>query len=741
MLMLGRQPTGLAPDDLKRYELVFAQTVKDFLPCAAVSFLGMEPAAASRHVNGPEEELPKSWEVGAGMVINQQKPVVDAERARLYLPIWNGTSLLGIAIIECGEPPLFETSVNWLLERSRLISREFLKIKQWSLDPVSGLFNGGYFLEELKALLKEKARLLGHGNGDGREHQQDAMLSPFLSLALLEIFPQRAKTGEQAAQAVVRVVACIETVIGEHLMLHHLGYGVFALILNGLSLDHSLKMGKTLLKKLRQENYLNARLGLTTIDLRKPLAEDFSFPSADQLIDQAMLALKEAAKRGPSALFNWATLENSPLFELKPPPSAVRLVFQKLVKGSSRFSIVLLRYIEEKQGGLASRKFSTLLGAHQRIPFGEDSIFVFLNGMNGAEAYNWLEELRQKLTIQKTAGDLPMADFLAGIASFPFLDYFKLQTLVNARKALMHARFLGPARQAIFDDVTLNISGDVYYNEGDLASAIREYKKGLQLNPDSINLLNSLAVCEAQMNRQAKAIAAFKKVLQLDPENFMALYNLGFACLQAGDQECSRTYFERAMAVDRDNLELALQLARLYNRQAAFVRTVELLVPFSEKPRMSGSGKGQKTDSCREQGQLNRILGEAYAGSGNRQQAIVFLQRAVRFAPNDAAALSLLGYLYGEEDEGDDIALSLCQKAVDLDGGRWENWHRLASLLQRQGALPEAMEALKKCLSLQPTEPEPFHLLGKIYEQMGKGGLAKKVRERAKRAAAGTKKG
>ncbi len=154
---------------------------------------------------------------------------------------------------------------------------------------------------------------------DNGGYPEDAMFSPFVSLALLEIYPKRAKSGEQAVQAVGLAAACLEAVVGEHLLLHHLGYGVFALILNGLSVDQSLKTGKTLLRKLRQENYLHARLGLNTIDLRDPPTEEAPLVAA-QLIDQAVLALKEAAKRGPSALFNWATLADSPLFPLKPPP-------------------------------------------------------------------------------------------------------------------------------------------------------------------------------------------------------------------------------------------------------------------------------------------------------------------------------------------------------------------------------------------------------------------------------------
>jgi len=327
---------------------------------------------------------------------------------------------------------------------------------------------------------------------------------------------------------------------------------------------------------------------------------------------------------------------------------------------------------------------------------------------------------------------LPIADFLAGIACFPCLDYSRQQILVNARKALMHARLLGPGSQADFDDVTLNISGDVYYNEGDLTTAIKEYKKGLRLNPGSINLLNSLAVCEAQMNRQKQAMASFRKVLEFDPKNFMALYNLGFACLQSGEEECAGTCFEQALALERDNVELALHLARLYNRKKHFKGAAKLLAPFVEKQRVPKSGGDwSQEENSGERAKLNRILGEAYAGLGNRRQAIVCLQRATRYDPKDPAALSLLGYLYGEEGQGDDIALSLCQKAVDLDGTDWRFWHRLAGLYQRQGALQEAESVLKTCLSLPDSEPEAFNLLAIVYEQQGKAGMAKKMRDRA----------
>ena len=49
---------------------------------------------------------------------------------------------------------------------------------------------------------------------------------------------------------------------------------------------------------------------------------------------------------------------------------------------------------------------------------------------------------------------------------------------------------------------------------------------------------------------------------------------------------------------------------------------------------------------------------------------------------------------------------------------------------QRQGALQEAEAALKTCLSLQGCEPEAFNQLAMVYEQLGKAGMAKKMRAR-----------
>ena len=139
----------------------------------------------------------------------------------------------------------------------------------------------------------------------------------------------------------------------------------------------------------------------------------------------------------------------------------------------------------------------------------------------------------------------------------------------------------------------------------------------------------------------------------------MALFNLGVTFLITAEDEKAIAYFEQALAVSRCSPEinqrndLLLQLAKLYCRTGRYKKAVVLL----EKEKIPAAG----SSLTRGRYALLRYLGEAYMGSGRNKEAVMVLQRAVRCNPHDAYALSMLGELYALENQGDDIALSLCE--------------------------------------------------------------------------------
>ena len=111
------------------------------------------------------------------------------------------------------------------------------------------------------------------------------------------------------------------------------------------------------------------------------------------------------------------------------------------------------------------------------------------------------------------------------------MAYKKCEIINNARKAFDHATFFGANSLVAFDDVSLNISGDKFYEKGDIPAAINEFKLALALDPGNVNVHNSLGVCYGLQSDYDSAIAAFQKAMALDPGEYMALYNLGLVHL------------------------------------------------------------------------------------------------------------------------------------------------------------------------------------------------------------------
>lgn len=665
--------------DIDLFGLEFAEIVRLFLPCRKVHFAGPHPGG----------ELHSGWKAGVEMVRNAQKPVVDGgEVEHLYLPLWDGESLFCVAILDNPPDTYQDSSSSMLLEKSRLISAEMARVKQFALDPVTGLPGGRMLHNRLQALLHRKR---GHDNGN----------APF-SLLLLEIHP-RARDGQQALAIIARSAAFLDSLIGHLFTPCHLGSGIFGLLWEGLGEGQTMKMADLLLRWLKREGFARGRIGI-----RSWLAGEQAV-AGEVFVGQAWDALGVARKRGPFALCSYQALSNRSAHPLCPPPARVFSELHRLWQDSDCFALLLV-HADEVAGSEAVVWPDTAAAPLVRID--EHEAFVYLDGADRQIAEAWGRDFQAR-----AAGD--KASFSLGIALYPNHGFKKVEMVGNCRKALLHTGFFGPGTMTAFDGVSLNISGDIYYNEGDLARAAKEYRLGLQLDPANINLLNSMAVTLAQMNLYRRAIPLFQQALALEPANFMALYNLGFAYLATGEEDEAMANFEKALVAQDDNFDLLLQLGKLYCKAGRFADAVNVL------RRGEQVGPGGVRDISH--GAVHRFLGEAYKGLGENGRAMSCLQKAARHNPRDAAALSMLGELYWRERQGDEIALALCRQAVELDDDDWRHWSRLGSVLAGRGEHDEALRALRKALALDGRNTKLFLQLGALYERRGKGGLAEKM--------------
>ena len=112
--------------------------------------------------------------------------------------------------------------------------------------------------------------------------------------------------------------------------------------------------------------------------------------------------------------------------------------------------------------------------------------------------------------------------------------------------------------------------GVVYYLEGRLGEAEKEYNRCLQINPYERKAHNNLAAVFAARKQNQKAEAEYLKELQAYPDSDAALYNLGMIYKRLGKSDRAREFWRRAIAANPYNFNAYRELVDYYWRKLDF---------------------------------------------------------------------------------------------------------------------------------------------------------------------------
>jgi len=274
----------------------------------------------------------------------------------------------------------------------------------------------------------------------------------------------------------------------------------------------------------------------------------------------------------------------------------------------------------------------------------------------------------------------------AGIAVYPTISYDKSRILENAQKAVAHAEFFGPDSCVAFDAVSLNISGDQYYQKGDIAGAMQEYNLALLLDPESVNVHNSLGVCYGVKGELDEALAAFKTAMRLEPEEIMPIYNAGYVYLLKKEYALALEHFHKAEKIDPDVYELAFQTGHAYldtNAPHTAVKYLETAIRLNP-------------NSC----SAFQLLGDCYHLLDRLSDAVNAYKSALKLNSEDACALSALGFIYEIQGQNADIALMFCRQGSQLEPDNGLFRHRLARIYFNRQQLTEALDEFQKAQDL-----------------------------------------
>jgi diguanylate cyclase (GGDEF)-like protein len=329
--------------------------------------------------------------------------------------------------------------------------------------------------------------------------------------------------------------------------------------------------------------------------------------------------------------------------------------------------------------------FQTLAGRVEAL-FGAEalggrfSVNCIIYHVPGLDQEECLRIVRELLEDDRFAG----LEKSVGIAAYPFLDYTRSDILENVRKALDHADFLHDERIACFDSVSLNISADRLFAQGEIYDAIAEYKKALTVDEGNLLARNSLGVCYARLNKYAKARTIFQDLTGLHPAHIMPLYNFGCACLKDGDPVAARQAFEQVLTIRPDHVYALIRLGLMAEEEGDFERAWNL---YEQVRAMSDGEHLAATHNL-----AYRYLARLAFRRDDRDTAREYLHQAITANPQDAHSFHLLATIYLERGDDPEIAESLARQSVHLKADSPAFWEVLITALEQQGKSEEASQ-------------------------------------------------
>ncbi|MCA1787549.1 MAG: tetratricopeptide repeat protein, partial [Desulfobacteraceae bacterium] len=274
-------------------------------------------------------------------------------------------------------------------------------------------------------------------------------------------------------------------------------------------------------------------------------------------------------------------------------------------------------------------------------------VLVFWDYDNQKKAMDLLESLKSKIS------QALKTDLLVGVAMFPFHEFSRSQVFANALKAIDHAAFFGPGYMKHFDGISLNISGDRLYHLEQYDVAIKEYKKGLELEPKNINLMNSLGVCFGVTGELEKAKQLFQSAMDINPKEIMVIYNLGLIHQILGDMDKSVFFLRKAHGIDSSIFEVELLLGHLLFKTK---KSDQALLHLESASRMNPKSS-----------MAFRIMGEILLERQDLDKAGAAFNCAVKLNPTDPISLSGYALAMALRKKNVKIALTFAQKSVTLE--------------------------------------------------------------------------
>jgi tetratricopeptide (TPR) repeat protein len=248
---------------------------------------------------------------------------------------------------------------------------------------------------------------------------------------------------------------------------------------------------------------------------------------------------------------------------------------------------------------------------------------------------------------------------------------------------------------------------------GNYAGAVRAYNRGLAVEPENVELLNSLGFALFQQGKSEEAIVALEKALEVDPAHWKAHNNLALASIDIGELELAEAHYRESLAIEPQ--------PAIYNDLGFVLERQGMIEEATDAYR-----KALELDP--ESASAHYNLGAALARTGQFAEAESHLRMALETNPN-TQTYSGLGFVLWQQDR-DDEAIASLRTAIEMDPKNAAAYDALGTILAEQKRLEEAASVYRQLIRNQPS-PAAHQKLAQILTDLGRTDEARRQLEMA----------
>jgi tetratricopeptide (TPR) repeat protein len=249
---------------------------------------------------------------------------------------------------------------------------------------------------------------------------------------------------------------------------------------------------------------------------------------------------------------------------------------------------------------------------------------------------------------------------------------------------------------------------------GDYTGAVRSYRRGLEIEPENVELLNAMGFSLFQQGKNKEAVVAFEKALAADPKHWKAHNNMALASIDLGELEVAEAHYRESLAI---------------KPQPAIYNDLGFVLERQGMPEEAAEAFRKALELDPESASAQYNLGASLVRSGEFAKAESHLRAALAKNPNTQTytALGIALWQQGRVDE----AIANLRAAIKADPKNAAPYDTLGTILIQQGKLEEAASTYRDLIRNRPSAAA-HQELAQVLTRLGRTDEARKEMEMAK---------